>query len=1028
MVTLRINLFGTPYLTVDDVPLSAKLARKEQWLLALLALRQGKPITRDYLTGLLWPDCLEEQALYNLRRSLNRLRDALGAHADRIEAVKPRSLCLSLNNIDVDVLEFDRLTDTTTEALEQKVALYRAPLLQDCFEEWALTERAPREFAYRQALEALAAQALQRGDWQATQRYANLSIAADPLQEQAYRTLMTALARMDSHAAATGVYRDLRLRLREEVNAEPAPETRALFESIRAEARQTTTTVVPESAPTPPPSIPPAADVGPIPTPPEPMRPFRVPIALNRIIGREEEIAAVDAHLRSARLVTLLGAGGVGKTRLALEVAARAAEAFEEGAIFVKLASVTHANLVAGAVAQTLDIPEQAGRSPIDTLCERLKASKILLVLDNCEHLVEAVAPLCRTLLSACPNLRMLATSRQPLGLTAEIVHSVSPLAMPPTRARTLLRRAKTDSSVALEYPAVKLFLERARQAQPQLRLGPTDIETIGLICTRLDGIPLAIELAASRVRALSLEQIAARLEDRFRLLRGGLRSENPHHETLQGLLDWSYQLLDEPERRLFERLSVFAGGFTLATAEALCANQGEAGVQRPAHASFPDPPAAFDFDVLDRLTSLVDKSLVVMEQRHGEARYRMLETIRQYAAGRLSLQPDEPTAMMRRMRDYWAAFGRDLWHQQNRSDGARWIAVTEMEWDNLRAVLSFCAQDPPSITAGLVLASHLCHFCELRGYISEGRGWLETLLTSDVERAPTRERFAALSGVSGLCGDQADYKAARRYSEEALETATAIGVPSFMSVALNSLGSLHLMLYENETARDYLERSLEIARQSGTPKDVASGLNNLALALTELARYDEARSHLERALAINRETGNRIWELYNLVTLGSTVMRSGDNSGALPYLTQAMVLAQELDDPHRLAKVLCNLGIVLIDEGDLVAAEARFVECLPIFEQFEDRAAYAKTLLSLADATLRRGQWDTAACMFAMAEATIEEIGGHSNSSLTQYRDGLRVQLYEHVTETAFAREMNRAKALDLGQRTALSLDRYQR
>jgi DNA-binding SARP family transcriptional activator len=515
--SLRLCLFGSMLVQVEGQTLTGQLARKELWLLALLALRGDRPVGRDYLAGLLWPDCSQERASLNMRRALSNLRDALGPLGERLQPVKSRSLCLPLQEIFVDVREFDRLTGAGEPALlVQAVELYRAPLLHDCYEEWAHSERLPREFAYQRALETLAAGAMERGDWPEAERLARLRIAADPLQEQGHRVLMEALARGGNHAAATGVYRDLRLRLREEVNADADPETQALFEKIRREAQQIAAAPVkvptvapaiePRIAPAETPTVAPAGQqaaastVEAMSASPVPERQFRAPSALTPLIGREVELQAVSTHLLRSRLVSLLGPGGVGKTRLSLEIARSTRERYAQGVVFVDLASLSDGNLVAAALAQALEVKEETGRALTTTLCERLKDSQLLVVLDNCEHVVDAAAGVCRTLLAGCASVRVLATSRQPLGLVGELAWRVAPLPTPRLSVRRFGQRAKSDSSTVLEYASVQLFLERALQARPELRIGPRDLESVARICVRLDGIPLALELAASRV------------------------------------------------------------------------------------------------------------------------------------------------------------------------------------------------------------------------------------------------------------------------------------------------------------------------------------------------------------------------------------------------------------------------------------------------------------------------------------------------------------------------------------------------
>jgi tetratricopeptide (TPR) repeat protein len=405
-----------------------------------------------------------------------------------------------------------------------------------------------------------------------------------------------------------------------------------------------------------------------------------------------------------------------------------------------------------------------------------------------------------------------------------------------------------------------------------------------------------------------------------------------------------------------------------------------------------------------------------------------MLETIRQYASGQLERQASDRAMMMRRMRDYWSAFGMELVQQQNRADGARWLAMAQTEWDNLRAVLSFCVEDPPSRRQGLQLASNLCVFCEVRGYIAEGRDWLERLLESEQDPEPTRERFAALCSAGVLSRNQADYMAACDHLNRALEMAKALDMPALKSMALNHLGTLHCMRYEYEHARDYLEQSLQIAEQVGTPQAVASCLNNLALALAGIQQYEQALSHLKRALEINRQTGNRKWQLHNLQTLGSVLQKSGDDAGARPYFQEALALSQELDIVHTTAKALIGLGIIALHAGALAEAEAHLVECLPILDRFEDRDGFARTALLLTDAALQQGRWEDGAELLAQAEATFQEIGVDLSTGMAPYWTELLARLHEHPADTVYRRALEQARTSTPAQRLSHVLDRYPR
>lgn len=428
--------------------------------------------------------------------------------------------------------------------------------------------------------------------------------------------------------------------------------------------------------------------------------PNNLPMQLTSFIGREREMGEIRALLSRSRLLTLVGSGGSGKTRLALQVAAELLEAYKDGVWLVELAALTDAGLLAQTVAAALNLREQPGRTVEATLTDYLQPRQILLVLDNCEHLLLACAELGEGLLRTCPQLRLLSTSRESLAISGELTYRV------PSFAVTELRQL-TSVDALIQNEAVRLFVDRATLAAPAFKLTERNVAAVAQICDRLDGIPLAIELAAGRMKGMSVEQIAARLDDRFRLLTGGSRTALPRQQTLRATMDWSHEMLSDSERTVLRRLSVFAGGWTLEAAEAVCAGDG------------PEPG-----DVLDLVTHLVDKSLVFMEAPDGEARHRFLETIRQYARDRL-MEASEADRVRDRHRDWCIQLAEQAEPHLTSAAQAVWFERLELENHNLRAALEWTkAGGAPEM--GLRLAGPLWRFWNVHGYWREGREWLE--------------------------------------------------------------------------------------------------------------------------------------------------------------------------------------------------------------------------------------------------------------------------------------------------------------
>ncbi|MGH2389011.1 MAG: ATP-binding protein, partial [Chloroflexota bacterium] len=488
-----------------------------------------------------------------------------------------------------------------------------------------------------------------------------------------------------------------------------------------------------------------------------------LPRALSSLVGREAERREVPALLGEARLVTLTGSGGVGKTRLALAVAGELVDHYPDGVWLVELAAQAEPVLVPGAVAAALDVREEPGRLLTATLQDSLRDRRLLLVLDNCEHLVAACADLAAALLRACPGLRILATSREGLQVSGECLWRVPSLTVPDPGH-------PLPPELTGSYEAVRLFVARARERRSDFTLNSQNARAVAEICARLDGIPLAIELAAARVGSLAVEGVAARLDDRFRLLTGGPRTALPRQRTLRAALVWSYDLLSEQEQVLLDSLSVFVGGWTLQAAEAVCGVGGAEGERLGGSADLPDVGT---WEVLDLLDRLVNKSLVQAEERAGgEVRYALLETVRQYGQERLSAAGDAE-ATRRRHLAYFLALAEEAAPRLTDPEQGVWLGRLEADHDNLRAALGW-ARDSGVAEPALRLAAALWRFWATRGYLSEGRGWLEAVLADSEQRWPTA-RAMALNGSGILAHHQGEYGRAETLHEESLALRRAL-------------------------------------------------------------------------------------------------------------------------------------------------------------------------------------------------------------------------------------------------------------
>jgi predicted ATPase/DNA-binding SARP family transcriptional activator len=717
---LVLSLFGPFQAWVNGVPLPHLRTRKGQWLLALLALQSGRPVERDWLAGILWPDSVHFRE--SLRVSLKDLRRALGSEAPRVYSPTPRTLALELDGAEVDVLAFDAaIRRGDTISLEQAVDLHRGRLLEGCYEVWVLQERQPREQEYLEALEALSSRAMAQGDTAAAERYLRKATATDPLRESAHRALMQVLAAGGNLASALLCYRDLRLRLHRELHAEPDPETAALFQQLRLEAKGKgdgpcafPTLSTPDSCP------------------------HNLPAQTTALVGRLKETTVVRELLRQeqVRLVTLTGPGGTGKTRLGLQVAADLLGTFRHGSLLVDLSPLRDPTLVASTIAQTLGVRPAGGQAPLDSLKSYLRDREMLLLLDNFEQVLDA-APVVAELLAAAPRLKVLITSRTFLHLRGEHEFPVPPLALPPTRT------AAPES--LSEYAAAELFIQRARAVRPRFAVTLETAPVVVEICCRLDGLPLAIELAAARCRFFSPQELLARLDSRLSLLVGGARDLPARQRALRSAIGWSHDLLTEAEQTLFRRLAVFVGGFTTDAACMVCGDVEADGSSLPVQS------------VTEALSSLVEKNLLRREERSAseeegfDPRFALLETIREYALERLAASGEAETIRSRHAGFFLALAEkaeRVVLEEGPEEEG--WLARLETEHDNCRAALDW-SLTTGQMTVALMLAGALERFWSRRGYLQEGRRRLAAVLERAKDAQPTAAYARALCAAGAL-------------------------------------------------------------------------------------------------------------------------------------------------------------------------------------------------------------------------------------------------------------------------------------
>jgi predicted ATPase/class 3 adenylate cyclase/uncharacterized protein HemY len=726
--------------------------------------------------------------------------------------------------------------------------------------------------------------------------------------------------------------------------------------------------------------------------------PNNLPIQLTSFIGREKEIGEIGTLLEKSNLVTLTGSGGAGKTRLSVQVAANALERFPDGVWQVELASISEGRLVAPTVAKFLGVAEQVGITIEQKLVRDMKEKRLLLLLDNCEHLLGSCAELCSNLLRGCPDLKIIATSREPLGIWGEQGYRVPSLTMPDPKQSVSMK-------TATEFESVRLLIDRATLVRPEFAATEQNAAALVQICSRLDGIPLAIELAAARVRSMSAEDINARLDNRFRLLTSGARNALPRQQTLRALIDWSYELLTEPERKFLTRLSVFAGGWTLEMAERICTSDG-----------------IDEWDVLDLLSGLIDKSLVASEDVSGAGRYRLLETVRQYAAERMEAGDDRGRVKSRH-RDAFLAFAEEAEPQLTGPQQQEWLDRVEREHDNLRVALNWCAEDPQGAEPGLRISGALQRFWSTRGHLSEGREHLSRALASSPASAPSPSRARALVGLGRLSWLQGDYAPAQSSFHEALKLRRDLGDESGAAYALLNLGNVACDQGHFDDARTFNDECLALYRGLDDRSGIANALGNLGNVALDQGRYATSIPFYRECLDLQREMNNTIGVAAACHNLGLACLYEEDYAQAQSLFEEGLRLFRELQHKSGTASMLNNLGIVAVRQGQSASARTLFEESLSLKIELGDKKGVAHGLEEMAAAIASLSDPWKATRVRGAASALRESIGvAHAPGELAQQAKHLD-QLREALGDSAFESAWHQGRTLTLEEAVAEAL-----
>jgi predicted ATPase/class 3 adenylate cyclase len=708
------------------------------------------------------------------------------------------------------------------------------------------------------------------------------------------------------------------------------------------------------------------------------------------LIGRERDVKAVCSLLKSegVRLLTLTGPGGAGKTRLSLQVAAELVHDFENGAFFVALAAVNDPARVLPTIAQTLGVKELANRALDETVAQFLRDKELLLVLDNFEQVM--AVPVIEELLAASRHLCLLVTSRAVLHLYGEYEFPVPSLALPDPEKLPPLPSLR-------QYAAIELFEQRARAVKPGFALTAENARAIAEICARLDGLPLAIELAAARVKLFTPEAILARLTDTYNLLVGGARNVPARQQTLRGAMDWSYNLLDEAEKHLFGQVAVFVGGFTLEAAEAVCRLDAS-----------PAP------SILDGLASLVDKSLLRQRpEPNGEPRFFMLMTIREYALECLAHSSDHK-AVHARQAQYFCALAEAAQSELRGPQQLAWLDRLSLEHDNLRVALAWSLENDAEMS--LHLSAALWRFWHVHGDITEGRRWLEQALAQG-QSAPAAVRARALDGASALAFHQGSYAEARNFSEKSMALYRALGDKVGIARQLNTAGALAQEQGRYDDAEQLYEESLALWRELGNRAGIANVLNNIGLVGLYQESYARAQAFFHENLELRQELEDKHGIALALTNLGVVAFYQGEYAQAWTLQEQSLALFQEMGNKRGIAAAFTDLGRIALYQGNLEQAFMLLRESLALLKELGDKEGIAECLEGFASAVGTKGEVARALRLFGAAEALREAIGAPLSPGERVHYEKHLARVRASCTEADFTRARAAGRALTLEQ-----------
>jgi predicted ATPase/DNA-binding SARP family transcriptional activator len=990
---LEMKFLGQFEVLRDGKPLVIP-SRNAQSLFTYLVLNAGKRFRREMLAGLLWPDSSEDSARSNLRHELWRLRKAMDVADESYFIVDDLTIAFNTHfQYSLDVQRFEQVSvmKSTEENLIEALSIYHGDALPGFYDEWVFVERNRLHALFETKINRLL-ELYQIGErWTEMLDWAMRWIEVETWSEPAYRALITAYANTGDLTKALASYERLRQGMQKDLGIKPSEQTQTLLKRLKAGWRSVVTSDKPSQ------ELILTKSSTDLPSPDYPLpllRRSNLPRPLTSFIGREKEIQQVELLVSKARLVTITGSGGVGKTRLAIQVAEVLKSVFTDGTWWVELASLFTSNapqkqelmqkqapsdgqyfliqptttgrlmgvdIIAEAVSKVLRLPELTGITLLDGLIEQLRDKNLLLILDNCEHLIQACATLVEELLGECPNLFILATSREALGVPGEKAWRLPSLSLP----EQILTQERSDF---LQSEAVNLFIERTADITPDYYLEEVDIPAIAQICQRLDGIPLAIELAAARMNMLSAQEIYARLDNRFNLLTGGHRTALPRHQTLRAAIEWSYDLLSEAEKALFRRLSIFNGSFSLEAVENVCIDN-----------------EIYRDEVLTLIGRLVDKSLLNVECAAQDlelgTRYRFLNTIQSF--GRLKMdEKNEAQLLHDRYAIYYVNLVEAAEPELLSKNMVYWHNLLLAENDNIRTVIEWGSKYDRA-ESGLRLAGALLWFWFRSGLNREGYD-------------------LALKSLSLPSASQFKRAHAR---------------------ALNTAGFLLCLLGDTAMAKRLLDEALSILRVSDDEISLAWTLQFLGLVYTNEKEYDRADIVFQEGIEIIQKHKEKYADSF-LFFHGDIDLQKGDRFRAQKRYEECVNIFRANGNTAFLAYPLRRLGYLALEQNDIPGATRHFLESLKFNTENDDKPGKAASLVSMAVLAIHMGDPNMAALFFGVVEKRLELLSINllnlDQTELRQINNYLRSCLDKATFTTAFTKgwEMSEDQAIELAKK----------